>query len=347
VRRTYVYATPNRGVCRRAWSYFTFMAAAAFTGLFCIRKPDVLVATSPQLLAGVAGAIVAAFRRVPFVFEVRDLWPESIVAVGAMRNRLVLAPLYALANVLYRRARRIVLVSDASRAVLADRGIPKGKLRVIKNGVDLSLFRPGRRDNWVRQSHGLGDSFTVLYIGTLGMAHGLEVVLDASRRISGKADVTFLLVGEGARKEELRAGSRDLPNVRFVDGCPRARVPDYIAASDACLVHLKRCELFRTVLPSKMFEIMACARPILLGVEGEAQRTLERAHAGVAFPPEDGAGLAKVILRLRSDRGALDRMGRQGRRFVERGYSRDVLARRYAELLRACCDGNGFRNGTD
>jgi glycosyltransferase involved in cell wall biosynthesis len=333
VCRAYVYATPNKGVYRRCWSYFTFMLFAVFSGLFRVKRPDVLVATSPQLLAGAAGWVVAAIRRVPFVFEVRDLWPESVEAVGAVKSRLLLAPLYALANFLYRRARHIVLVSDESREALIRRGVPASKMTVIKNGVDLDLFSPGARLNGVRERLGLGGEFVVMYIGTHGMAHGLEVVLRAAERLKEDPSVRFLLVGEGARKTALREAAAGLPNVTFVEGRPRAEVPEHIAASDACLVHLRAAELFKTVLPSKMFEIMACARPILLGVEGESRRTVEEAQAGLPFPPEDDQSLVEAVRRLRDDHGLGEEMSRNGRAFVERYYCRRALAKRYARLL--------------
>ena len=340
VRRAYVFATPNRGVYRRAWSYFTFLICSVLVGFFCVRKPDVLVATSPQLFAGFAGWILATLKRVPFVFEVRDLWPESIEAVGAVRNRIMLAPLYALADFLYRRAHMIILVSESAKRALAVRGIPDAKMHVIKNGVDLDLFRPRPRQNWVRGKHKLGDAFVVLYVGTLGMAHGLQIMIGAAGALQQDKGVRFLLVGEGAQKADLQAQARSLPNVTFVDACPHGQVRDYIAASDVCLVHLIDSELFRTVLPSKMFEIMACGRPVLLGVDGEARATLEKADAGVVFPSEDGAALVETIRRLRGDRALIERLGGNGRRFVEREYSRSVLAQRYARLLRACYDGN-------
>ena len=165
-------------------------------------------------------------------------------------------------------------------------------------------------------------------------AHGLEVVLRAAEEMKEDRKTVFLLVGEGARKEELKERGRSLPNVRVLDSCPHAQVPEYIAASDLCLVHLRQSELFRTVLPSKMFEIMGCARPVLLGVDGEARATLQKADAGVAFPPEDGHALAEAVRRLKDDPASLARLGDNGRRFVEREYSRAVLAGRYSELLR-------------
>ena len=334
VCRAYVYATPNRGVCRRMWSYFTFMVCAVLTCLLGIRRPDVLVATSPQLLAGLAGWMMATVMRVPFVFEVRDLWPESVEAVGALRSRMILGPLYAVARFLYARARHIVLVSESSKEELAARGICASKMTVIKNGVDLEMFCPQGRENRVRREHRLGEAFVVAYIGTMGMAHGLEVMLEAAEELKDDAGVKFLLVGEGAEKEKLKRRGAHLENVVFVDGRPREEVPAYVAAADVCVVHLKRAELFKTVLPSKMFEIMGCERPILLGVEGEARRTLEDAGAGIAFQPEDSASLVAGIRRLRADRKMLDELGRSGRRFVERHYSRRALARNYAELLR-------------
>jgi glycosyltransferase involved in cell wall biosynthesis len=169
----------------------------------------------------------------------------------------------------------------------------------------------------------------------MGMAHGLEVVLRAAEEMKEDRKTVFLLVGEGARKEELKERGRSLPNVRVLDSCPHAQVPEYIAASDLCLVHLRQSELFRTVLPSKMFEIMGCARPVLLGVEGEARATLEKAEAGVAFPPEDGHALAEAVRKLKADPAGAARLGENGRRFVEREFSRSVLAGRYSELLSA------------
>lgn len=335
VHRAYVYATPNRGVYRRAWSYVTFMLCAILTGLFRVRRPDVLVATSPQLLAGVAGWVIAALRRVPFVLEVRDLWPESIEAVGAFRNRFVLRCLYGVANFLYARARHIVLVSDESRRVLEARGIPAEKMSVIKNGVDLALFRPTAANGAVRERHDLDGDFVVLYIGTIGMAHGLEVVLDAARQLTPQERVRFLLVGEGARKDALRAQADGAAGVLFLDGRPRAEVPAYIAAADLCLVHLKRSELFKTVIPSKLFEIMGCGKPILLGVEGEAQRLIEEAAAGRAFTPDSADELVAAIRRLQAEPDEVRRLGENGRRFVEHNYSREKLASQYAELLRS------------
>jgi len=334
VCRAYVYATANRGVYKRMWSYFTFMVFAVFTCLFRVRRPDVLVATSPQLLAGFAGWLAAAVMGVPFVFEVRDLWPESIEAVGAIRSRAVLAPLYALADFLYRRADHIVLVSDSSKDALLARGIPEEKMTVIKNGVDLDLFRPQERENRVRREYHLNGAFVVLYIGTLGMAHGLETLLEAAEEFEGDDGVRFMFIGEGARKAALKRRAEGLGNVLFLDGLPREEVPKYIAAADVCVVHLKRSDLFKTVLPSKMFEIMGCGRPIVLGVDGEARRTLEEADAGLAFRPQDSSSLAERIKRLRADGALCRRLGRNGRRFVERHYCRRRLALRYAELLR-------------
>ena len=333
VCRAYVYATPNKGVYRRALNYISFLFASVFIGFFKLRKPDVIIATSPQLLAGLAGWALAALKRVPFVFEVRDLWPESIEAVGAVKNRALLAPLYALVNRLYRSAKHIVVVTDTMKETLVARGIPASKISVFKNGVDLDFFRPDAGAGDIRKVHRLNDDFVVLYIGTMGMAHGLEVVIAAARALKDEK-VKFLLVGEGARKAHLKAAAAASPNVIIADGCPRKRVRDYILSADACLVHLRKSDLFETVLPSKMFEMMGCAKPILLGVNGEARRTLEQAQAGCWFPPEDGEALARETLRLRNDSALAARLGANGRRFAEANYSRSAIAGKYAELLR-------------
>jgi len=334
IRRAYIYATPNRGVWRRSLCYVTFLISAVVAGLFCRRRPDVLVATSPQLLSGFAGWVLAKLMRVPFVFEVRDLWPQSITAVGATLSPWLLKPLYALASFLYRAADRIVLTSESAKDELEKLGVPAEKMTVVKNGVDLSVFHESPHENWVHERMGFNSSFVLLYIGTIGMAHGLDVVIAAAEELKDDPHVVFMLVGEGARKAELKSRARHLPNVVFADACPHCDVADYLAAADACLVHLMDTDLFKTVLPSKMFEMMGCCKPILLGVGGEARRTLEAAGAGIAFPPGDDVALVRELQRLRRDPRLSLQLGQQGRRFVEQNHSRTNLARRYANLLR-------------
>ncbi|MDQ3224336.1 MAG: glycosyltransferase family 4 protein, partial [Gemmatimonadota bacterium] len=319
VVRAPVYATPNSGKVRRSASYISYAASATLLGPMLVSRPDVVIATSPQLLTGVAGWVLSLLQRVPFVFEVRDIWPQSIVAVGALpQNHPAIWALERLELQLYARAKRIVVVTDSFVDELSARGVPREKLKVIKNGVDLELFKPSARENAVRSELGLRPSdFMCLYVGTHGMAHGLSTMIEAADRVRERQDIRFVFVGEGADKPALKklAAEKQLRNVTFVDKQSRERIPEFLAASDLNLVLLRDTPLFRTVLPSKIFEIMGSGRPIALGVDGEARELLAAAGAGVFVPPEDAGRLAEEIVRLAGQRGDLVRMGMSGRAF--------------------------------
>ena len=301
------------------------------------RRPDVLIATSPQFLVGVAGLWLSKLLRVPFVFEVRDLWPASIVAVGALpAGSAPVRALEVLEKTLYRAADRIVAVTDSFVDEIASRGVDAGKIRVVKNGVDLAAFRPMPKENEVRARLGLQGKFVATYVGTHGMAHGLGTILDAAERLKPNDRFRFLLVGEGAEKAKLKAlaHERGLTNVIFLDQQPRETIPAHIAASDVCLVLLRAHGLFKTVLPSKIFEFWGCARPVVLGVEGEARKLVEDAGAGVVFAPEDATGLVEALERLAEAPERVIALGDAGRRYVETNFSRTALARKYLEILR-------------
>jgi len=338
VLRTWVYATPNRGLLKRTLSYVSFMLSAIFLGMPSLgRRYDVVIATSPQFFVAVAGWIVSTLLRKPFVFELRDLWPESIMAVGALTNRRVIRMLESIEMMLYRRARAICAVADSYVDILEKRGIDTAKMFVIKNGVDLERFRarPKSAGAEVAGEFGLSRKFVCTYIGTIGMAHGLDIVLDAAERTKDDARLVYLLVGEGARRAELeaKAGARALSNVVFAGQQPRGRVAEFLAASDAVLVHLRKAELFRNVIPSKIFEIMACARPIIMGVAGEAAAIVEQAGAGIIIEPENVDEFLDALRTLRADRNHRRRMGRAGRRHVEANFDRETLAADYLRHL--------------
>lgn len=337
VMRSYVYATPNRGVARRMVSYASFMASATPMALARCRWADVVVGTSPQLLGACAGYLVARLWRRPFVFEVRDLWPESILAVSAMQNNRLIGALRRVAAHLYRRSHLIVTVGQGyKRQINRLYGTALDKMEVVPNGIDPQLFQPGPRRNAIRDEYGWGDKFVLLYLGTLGMAHRLEVVLEAADTLRDDPDTLFVLVGEGARKNPLRDLATDLrlPNVQFIGQQPKERVPLFYSASDVGLVTLRDTPLFQEVLPSKIFEILAMERPILLSVGGQARELVESSGGGVYVPPGDSAALVAAIRSLQERSSALREMGRLGRKFVLEHYDRREQARRYLELLR-------------
>ena len=336
--RTWLLPFPNRKAYERMLNYASFCFSAATSGLL-LRRPDVVIASSPQLLVGLSGWWLARCKRVPFVFEVRDLWPESLVAVGMGEDDALLhRVLSRIAGFLYRQAQHIVVVTPAFADHLVKKwNVSREKISVVENGVETELFSP-RPSGSLREQLGAEHKFVISYIGTMGMAHGLETMLEAASALQHSfSEILFLLVGEGADKERIQeiARSRELANVHFVDQQPRQEIPAYICASDVCLVLLKRTDLFKTVIPTKMLEFMSCARPVILGVEGQAKAIVDEACAGICIEPENGADLAAAIVRLAENRGLGDELGRNGRRFIVRNYSRESTAKRYLEVLNA------------
>jgi glycosyltransferase involved in cell wall biosynthesis len=286
----------------------------------------------------VAAWILAVWKRARFIFEVRDVWPEEIRAVGALRNRAVLRVLEWLELFLYRRADKIVAVAQGTIDMLVSRGVPREKLILIPNGVDAGAW-PCESQEEARKRIGINGEFIASYIGTHGMAHRLSTVLDAAAQLSDLPNLTILMVGDGAEKKrlQLRAQETGLENVRFMDTVPRNRVADYYAASDVCLVPLRRTELFQKNVPSKIYEIMASARPIVIGTEGESRELVEKAGCGVAVEPENAAELAAAIRRLYHSREHATELGRRGREFVLAHNDRAALASTYADVLKSLC----------
>ncbi len=334
VVRTYVYAAANKGFLKRILNYLSFMFSSILFGAWMVKKPDILIATSPQFFVAAAGYVLSRIKRCKFIFEVRDLWPEEIAAVGAIKNKLVIGVLEALEMFLYRRADLIVAVAQGTIDTLKSRGVPENKLALVPNGVDLDLFAAadGRE---LRGELRLDGNFVVGYIGTHGMAHRLETVLQAADKLRAQDVVRFLFVGDGAEKPALIKMADDLKlnNVIFRDQVARAKVPEYYAACDLCLVPLRKADLFTRNIPSKIYEIMAAARPILISTEGESRRLVERAGAGFGVRPEDPADLAEKILRLRDDAEMRREMGYGGQAFVLANSSRTRLADDYLAIL--------------
>jgi glycosyltransferase involved in cell wall biosynthesis len=339
VHRTWIFPAANRGKVRRSLNYGSFMASAVIVGSLRLPRPDVIVATSPQLLCAAAGTLLARRFGAPLVMEVRDLWPESLVAVGASRSRSPLVgTLERLATALYRRAAHIVTVTEAQRAAIVAGGVALERVSVVPNGVDRAFLEAGAAAQAAasRPASSPPDGrFVVTYIGTIGMAHRLETLLEAAAVLRTDARYQFRLVGEGARRQALEAQARaaGLSNVEFCGEQPRGDVPRWIAESSACAVLLRRSDVFRTVVPSKILEIMAVGRPILLGVEGEASALVERASAGVLLEPENATQLAAAIRSLAQNPALCRSLGENGRQFVAREFLREVLAERYSALL--------------
>ncbi|MGH9469982.1 MAG: glycosyltransferase family 4 protein [Terriglobia bacterium] len=341
VYRTWLYPAANRGVWGRSANYVSFALSAALVGMRAAGERTVVIATSPPLTAALAGYAAARARGVPFVFEVRDLWPESLEAVGVASPRSFLyRSLERAARFLYARADRIVVDGEWKQRALAASGFGE-KITVIRNGVAENFcLAPGSpqaraaREQF-RSAHGLAGKFVALYCGTLGMAHGLEVVLDAAARLRDRAEIVFLLAGGGAERENIcrRLRESGLTSVRYLGKQPRENVPGLLAAADACLVPLRSSEVFKSAIPSKTFEAMAAARPVILGVEGETKEIVLEAGAGLCVAPGDAEALASAVIRLQQNPDLRRKLGANGRRAVLATYTRRRQASAYVDLL--------------
>lgn len=334
VVRVKTYMTANAGTYRRILDFLSFMASGFVAGLFESR-PDVVAATSPQFFAGVGGCLLAAVRRVPFVLELADLWPESVVAVGAMRRSAALRWLEQVELWMYRRAARIVALTEAFRTNLVQRGVEPGKIGVVVNGVDLARYRPMPKDMELARRWGIpADCFVVGYLGTLEMAHGLENVLSAAALDRG-GKLRFLFVGPGAERDKLmrEAARRRLDNVLFVPAQPKESMPSWWSLCDVALVHLRNTPLFETVIPSKMFEAMGMGKPIVLAApKGQASAILAESGAGLWVPAEDPRALLEAVTLLSGNRPLYQRLARQSLASAPR-YSRERQARDMLAIL--------------
>jgi colanic acid biosynthesis glycosyl transferase WcaI len=337
VVRTWVYPAANRGTFKRGANYLSFCASAIARG-FALEPPDIVIGSSPQPLAAAAARVLAARFNQPFIFEVRDLWPESLPAVGQSGERTLLFQLVRrLTDRLYRAAALIVPVSERFVPFIIARA-PEAHVELVENGVDTELFRPPADRDELKASLNLQNRFVVTYAGTMGMAHRLETVLAAAQTLrSRRSDVVFLLIGDGAERTQLEQLSRDLAldNVRFLGQIPRVKLVDYIGASDACLVLLRRAELFETVLPSKMLEFMACGAAMIVGVNGLARELAEQSGGGLCIAPESSDEIVAAVDRLYSQPALSRELGRSGREYVLRCFTRQQKARKYLDAMMA------------
>jgi len=336
--RVWTYVTANEGFLKRTLNYVSYMAAAIVAAPF-IQKADIVISTSPQFFNGLAGYVVSRMKRAPWVLEIRDLWPESILAVGAIKNPFIIHLLEWLELFAYRQADRIVPVTDAFQRYIEGKGIPKEKISVIKNGADLTLYKPVTGTNRLAESLGVQGKFVAAYLGTHGMAHHLETVLYAAQRLREYPDIVLILAGDGAERQRLAALRNELglDNVLMLDQQPKEQMPWLWALSDVSLILLKKSDLFKTVIPSKIFESMAMEKPIILGVEGESANIVRAADAGYCIEPENAEELANRLLDLHADEALCEKLGANGRIHVSNFYDRKELAKRFEQLLEWTC----------
>jgi glycosyltransferase involved in cell wall biosynthesis len=335
--RTWLYAALQKDFARRLMNYFSFMLSSVLFGVGKIGKQDVVVVESPPLFLGLSGYFLSRLRSAKLVLNISDLWPESAVAMGVLRNRVLIRLSQHLEEFLYRRAD---LITGQTQGIVENIGsrCPMKRVAFLPNGVDAEAFiveHHGERTLGVRKEFDVEGKFVVGYAGLHGLAQGLETVLSAAQILSAYEGITFLLVGEGVEKPGLvrLAAELGLTNTRFCPGQPAERIPEVLAVFDVALVPLKRLDLFKGAVPSKMFEAMAAGVPLILSVEGEARSLLEAAQAGIYVEPENPQGLAEGILHLYRDPGYRKQLGRNGRKYVVEHRDRRRIAKTFEELL--------------
>ena len=294
VIRVWTYIVANEGFVPRITDYLSFMASAICAAPF-VRCVDLVIGTSPQFFTVCAAYAISRYKRIPFIFELRDLWPESIKVVGAMTDGFLINLLERLELYLYRQAQKIVCVTNSFKEVLIGRGIDPDKIIVITNAVDLTRFNPMTRDKELETYYRLTGKFVVGYVGTHGLAHNLSTLLEAAAALRdrpGGERFRILLIGDGATKRELvqQATQQKLSNVIFIDTVPKHEVARYWSLIDVSVIHLKKSKLFTTVIPSKLFEAMAMGIPLLHGVEGESAELVRSEDIGLTFEPENQGG---------------------------------------------------------
>ena len=324
----------NAGMAKRSLNYLSYLIAATLhRGR--LADADVVVSTSPQLFCGLAGYPVSRRARAPWVLEIRDIWPESIVAVGAARGGLLLGALARLAGWAYRTCDLLVSVSPGFARHFAENGVDASKILLAPNGVDVALTCPPAAPDEFPELRKLQGRFIAAYVGTFGLAHGLTTLLETANLLRDDPTIGFVLVGAGAEREKLAkaAAAMALPNLVLLDQQPRERIARLWSLVDASIVHLKDQPVFNTVIPTKLLEGMVMGKPVLLGVRGQARDIVEAADCGVAFTPEDPQACADAVRSLTSDRELAAQKGARGRRYVCEHFDRQAIALRYLEAL--------------
>ncbi len=334
VVRVWSWLAANEGFLPRILNYVSYMAASILALPF-LPRADVVVTTSPQFFCGLVGLFARPVKRAPWVLEIRDLWPESIVAVGAMKKGRTIRFLEWLEGFAYRQADAIVSLTRGFVPHIAARCGDPAKIAVFMNGADLSAFTKSGDGEEIKRKYGLAGKFVGAYVGTHGMAHGLDTILEAAALLKDEPRFAFLMAGGGAEEARLKAKREQmgLDNVVMLGQRPKSEMPALWSATDASLILLKRSDTFKTVYPSKMSEAMAMQCPVILGVEGEAKEVLEAAGAGLAITPESAEQLAAAMRKLADDPALCAAFGRAGRTYADQNLDRAKVAARFLTLL--------------
>jgi len=334
VRRARTFGKIHSGFAGRLLGFMTFMASSFFSAL-TVKDVDLIFVTSPPIFQAITAYIVSRIRRKPYVLEVRDLWPDFMVEIGAIRNPFLIFASRLIEKFLYKNSRTIIVNTPGFISFISAKIGSDKRINLVPNGVDTSMFKPPEEGKVIRKNLGLEDRFIVLYAGAIGISNDIETLLNAAGILREEPDVFFLIVGGGNEKERMIAMAKELSldNVMFLDPIAKKHMPEMIAAADAAVAILKNIPMFRTTYPNKVFDYMAGERPVILAIDGVIRELVEKAGAGIFVPPGDALALAEAIRILRNDEGMRKEMGRRGRALVEKCFERRKQAEEFERVL--------------
>ena len=333
--RTSIYATKEKSFTKRMRNYLSFTFSSVFQGAKYIEKQDVIITESPPLFLGWSGYVLSKLKGAKFVFNVSDLWPESAIKLGVLNNKLFIKMSTWLEEFCYRRADAVTGQTKGIVDNIVNRGFDKSKVHLITNGVNTEFFKKENRDENFRKEIGIENKFSIVYAGIHGLAQGLEVVIEAAEILKDYKDIQFIFIGDGPEKGKLinMSKEKNLENVKFLPVQPKSNMPRIIASMDATVIPLKKLDLFKGALPSKMFEALASQLPIILAVEGEAAKLINDAQAGIVVEPENPEAIAEAALKLYNDIELRKELGRNGRKYVMENFSRESITKKLEKIL--------------
>lgn len=333
--RTSIYATKEKAFTKRLRNYLSFTFSSVFTGLKHIDNQDVVITESPPLFLGWSGYVIAKRRKAKFIFNVSDLWPESAVKLDVLHNKLLIKASTWLEEFCYKKAHAVTGQTQGIVDNIVSRGFDKNKVHLITNGIDTEFFKKEKRDEEFRKELGIENKFALCYAGIHGLAQGLEVIINSAEIVKEYKDIQFVFIGDGPEKNHLIEMVKDkgLENVTFLPMQLKPNMPRIIASMDATIIPLKRLDIFKGALPSKMFEALSAQLPIILAVEGEAEKLINNAGAGIVVEPENEKEIAEAVLKLYKDKDLIEQLGKNGREYVKANYSRENIARKLESIL--------------
>lgn len=335
VHRNYIYATPNKGFIKKTLGHISFMFSSVFYSMKKIDKPDVIITSSPTFFSIISGYWYSLRKKADFILEIRDLWPAAMIELGVMKEGFITRVLEKMEMFFYKKSKILIMVTQSFKENVVSRGIDEGKVHVITNGFNQELFFPREKNEDLVNKYNLQDKFVISYVGAHGISQNLSTILEVAKKLKSNKNIEFVFVGEGAEKEKLKqiANDNKLSNVQFIDSQPKELIPEFYNSSDLCLIPLKDIELFKTFIPSKMFEIMACGVPIVASLEGEAAQILEDSKAAKVVKPDNPEEIASAIIELINDKEKYNGMKANGPGFVVENFARNKLAEKYLELI--------------